>query len=164
MGWAGNRIRKPLLDLLREGLSPEGLGWSLAVGTALGINPLFGTSTPLCLGVALIFRLNQPAMQAANYLAYPLQLVLILPFIRLGERLFGEPHLPLTLAHLQAVLRAGVWGAIRTFWTSLWHASLAWLLVVPIPMVLLAWGLTALFRAFPRRPGASLDRKGPTWV
>jgi hypothetical protein len=148
--------------MLKEGLSPEGLGWSVAVGTALGINPLFGTSTPLCLGVALIFRLNQPAMQLANYLAYPLQLVLILPFIRLGERLFGGPHLPLTLAYLQAVLRTGLWGAIRMFWTSLWHASLAWLLVVPIPMVLLAWGLAAVFRTCSRPTGTRLEGKRPT--
>jgi hypothetical protein len=32
------------------------------------------------------------------------------------------------------------------FWTSLWHAAVAWLLVVPIPMILLAWGLTPLLR------------------
>jgi hypothetical protein len=127
-------------------LDPQGLAWSLAVGIALGTIPLVGTSTLLCLGVAMAFRLNQPAMQLANYLAYPLQLLLLLPFIRLGERLFGEPHLPLSLAYLQAVLRAGVWTALRMFWTSLWHASVAWLLVIPLPMVVMAWGLTPLFR------------------
>jgi hypothetical protein len=44
------------------------------------------------------------------------------------------------------VLQAGVWRALQTLWTSLWHASVAWLLVVPIPMVLLAWGLTPVLR------------------
>ena len=32
------------------------------------------------------------------------------------------------------------------FWTSLWHASVAWLLVVPVPMLLLGWGLQPVFR------------------
>ncbi len=146
MGWARNRIGEPILGMLRQGLSPEGLAWSLAVGTALGIMPLFGMSTLLCVGVAMLFRLNQPAMQLANYLAYPFQLLLLLPFIRLGERLFSEPHLPLSLAYLQDVLRSGVWGAIRMFWTSLWHASVAWLLLVPIPVVLVACGLILVFR------------------
>jgi hypothetical protein len=151
-----------MLRLLKQGLDPERLAWSLAVGAALGCIPLYGTATMLCVGVAIAFRLNQPAILLANYLAYPLQLLLILPFIRLGERLFGNPHLPLSLAYLQGVLQAGVWRALQTLWTSLWHASVAWLLVVPIPMVLLAWGLTMLFRAGPLPLGAWLERKRPT--
>jgi hypothetical protein len=146
MGWARNRAWDPVLDMLRQGLSPEGLAWSLAVGIALGIIPLFGMSTLLCVGAAVAFRLNQPAVQLANYLAYPLQILLLLPFIRLGERLFAAPRLPMSLSQLLGVLRNGGWGALRIFWTSLWHASVAWLLVVPLPVVLLAWGLTPLFR------------------
>ena len=132
--------------MLRQGLSPEGLAWSLAVGLALGVIPLVGISTVLCVGVALVFRLNQPAMQLANYLAYPLQILLWYPFLRLGEGLFGTPHETVSLAHLQAALRLGAWVAIRMFWTSLWHASVALLLVVPVPMLLLGWGLQPVFR------------------
>ncbi|MDP1830529.1 MAG: DUF2062 domain-containing protein [Geothrix sp.] len=150
MGWLRNRVWNPLLGLLRHGLSPEGLAWSLAAGLALGIIPLFGTSTALCAGAAMAFRLNQPAMQLANYLAYPLQLALLIPFIRLGEWIFGAPHLPLSLAVIQGALQADAWAALGLFWTSLWHAGMAWLLVVPVPMVLLAWGLAPLFRATPK--------------
>lgn len=146
MGWVGTRIREPILGMLRQGLSPEGLAWSLAVGLALGVIPLFGTSTALCVGAAWGFRLNQAAIQLANYFAYPLQLLLILPFIRMGERIFGVPHVPLSIPQLQAALRADAWGTLHQFWTSLWHASVAWLLVVPIPVVLLAWVLTPVFR------------------
>lgn len=141
------RIKDPLLALLRKGLSPEGLAWSLAVGLALGVIPLFGTSTALCVGAALAFRLNQPAMQLANYLAYPLQIILLIPFIRLGERLFGVPRLPLSLPTLLDAMKVDAWGTLGRFWTSLWHAGVAWLLVVPLPTILLAWGLTWLFRA-----------------
>ncbi len=144
--WLKARIWDPLLGLLRKGLSPEALAWSVAVGLALGITPLYGTSTVLCLGVASAFRLNQPAMQVANYLAYPLQLALLIPFIRLGERLFGAPRLSLSLPILEEALKADAWGALGLFWTSLWHAGVAWLLVVPLPMGVLAWGLGRLFR------------------
>jgi hypothetical protein len=132
--------------MLREGLSPEGLAWSLSVGLAFGIIPLWGTATALCAGAALAFRLNQPAMQLANYLAYPLQLAMLIPFIRMGERLFGAPRLPLSLTVIQEALRQDAWAALGLFWTSLWHASVAWLLVVPLPTVLLAWGLAPVFR------------------
>jgi len=146
MGWFKNRVSDPLKGMLQQGLSPEGLAWSLAVGLGLGVSPLFGTSTALCVAAALIFKLNQPAMQLANYLAYPLQLALLLPFIRLGERLFGAPHLPLSLSAIQGALKADAWGALHLFWTSLWHAGVAWLLLTPLPVGLLAWGLTPLFR------------------
>jgi hypothetical protein len=141
-----DRIWGRLLGMLRQGLSPESLAWSLAVGLALGVSPLFGTSTALCAGAALAFRLNQPAMQLANYLAYPLQIALLLPFIRLGERLFRAPRLPLSLPLLQEALKIDPWGAIHLFWTSFWHAGVVWLLVIPVPAALLAWGLTPVFR------------------
>jgi uncharacterized protein (DUF2062 family) len=146
MGWARERIREPLLSLLRQGLSPRGLAWSLAVGLALGTIPLLGTSTLLCVGLAAAFRLNQPAMQLANYLAYPLQILLFYPFLRMGGALFGLPHETISLGHLQAALRSDAWGALRMSWSGLWHASVAWALVVPLPTVLLAWGLTPVFR------------------
>jgi uncharacterized protein (DUF2062 family) len=153
MTWFRLRILEPLLRLLREGLTPEGLACSLTVGLALGIIPLFGTSTALCVAAALAFRLNQPAMQVANYLAYPLQIALLIPFIRLGEHLFGAPRLPLALPLLLEAVKADAWAALGTFWTSLWHAAVAWALVVPLPAVLLAWVLTKVFRrvAGPRR-------------
>lgn len=150
MPWFRDKVREPLLRMLRTGLSPEGLAWSLAVGLALGVTPLYGTSTLLCVGVATAFRLNQPAMQLANYLAYPLQLALLIPFTRLGERLFGAPRLPISLATVQASLKGGIWAVLSALWTSLWHASVAWLLVVPIPAALLAWGLIPIFRATQR--------------
>jgi len=150
MPWFREKVWDRLLRLMRAGLSPEGLAWSLSVGLALGINPMYGTSTVLCVGVAMLFRLNQPAMQLANYLAYPLQLALLIPFIRLGERLFGAPRLPISLATVQESLKAGFWAVLSALWTSLWHAGVAWLLVVPIPAALLAWGLTPIFRAAQR--------------
>jgi uncharacterized protein (DUF2062 family) len=150
MQWFRERVWNRLLRLMRAGLSPEGLAWSLSVGLALGINPMYGTSTVLCLGVAMLFRLNQPAMQLANYLAYPLQLALLIPFIRLGERLFGAPRLPISIAAVQESLKAGVWAMLQALWTSLWHASVVWLLVVPIPAALLAWVLIPIFRATQR--------------
>jgi uncharacterized protein (DUF2062 family) len=151
MGWLRRRLLDPLAALLQQGLSPEGLALSLVVGLALGIIPLWGTSTALCVGAAAAFRLNQVAMQAANYLAYPLQLALLIPFIRLGERLFGTPRLPISLPMLQAALKTDPWGTLGAFWTSLWHATLAWLLVVPLPGLLLVGLLIPAIR-LARRP------------
>ena len=150
-----NRLRRrlwePLTVQLRQGLSPERMAWSLALGLGAGVSPLVGSSTGLCILLALAFRLNQVVMQVANYLAYPLQLALLIPFIRLGERLFGAPRLPLSIEVLSNALRADAWATLHTFWTSLWHAGVAWLLIAPLGSTLLALGLTPLFRVTARR-------------
>ncbi|MBI1753919.1 MAG: DUF2062 domain-containing protein [Acidobacteria bacterium] len=153
-----NRIRKPLLRLLKEGLSPRGLAWSLAAGLAIGVSPLFGTSTALCVGVALLFRLNQPAMQLANYAAYPLQILLLIPFIRLGERLFGAEAMPLSPSLLLEALKAKPLATLTVFWSRLWHAGVAWALLALPAMALLALGLRPVFVFAARRfgPEASL--------
>lgn len=138
------RARVPLRSLLRAGFAPKVLAWSVAAGLAFGIIPVMGTSTLLCVAAGSVFRLNQAAMQAANLAAYPLQLALLIPFIRLGERLFGAPALSPSM--LRSALEAGAWEALGRLGTSLWHAGVAWLVVVPLPVALLAWTLTPLLR------------------
>jgi uncharacterized protein (DUF2062 family) len=151
MNWLRRRLWEPLLAQLRQGLSPERMAWSLALGLGAGVSPLVGSSTGLCLLLAWAFKLNQVVMQVANYLAYPLQLALLIPFIRLGEQLFGAPRLPLSIEVLSGAIRTDAWAALHTFWTSLWHAGVAWLLTAPLGSALLALVFTFLLRVTGRR-------------
>ncbi len=90
-GFLRRRIARPIVELLRQGVTPEKMALSLALGVALGVFPVLGTTTALCALAALILRLNLPAIQIINYFVYPLQIVLILPFFRADEKLFGAP-------------------------------------------------------------------------
>jgi uncharacterized protein (DUF2062 family) len=132
MSWTGKRIVAPILELLRQGVSPGKIALSLAFGLGLGVIPILGVSTLLCTVVALALRLNLPAIQLVNYLASPVQLALIIPFVRLGEYLLGSPPQPLTLEAGFALLGSGVLNAIVTLWDAIVHAALAWLLVGPV--------------------------------
>ena len=71
-----------LAGWLRQGTSPRRLALTLALGFAIGCIPVVGIPTVLCAALAQAMRLNQPAIQAANYAAMPLQLFLIVPFVR----------------------------------------------------------------------------------
>lgn len=126
------RIARPIVELLRQGVTPEKMALSLALGVALGVFPLLGTTTALCAFAAFLWRLNLPAIQIVNYFVYPLQIALILPFFRAGEKLFGAPHLPLSVTQILAMVRASFWGATRALWTTLWHSAVAWCLIAPI--------------------------------
>ena len=77
-----------ILDLLRQGITPEKIALSIAFGIVLGVFPALGWTALLCLVASAGLRLNLPAMQLVNFLVYPLQLLLLVPFIRAGEVLF----------------------------------------------------------------------------
>jgi uncharacterized protein (DUF2062 family) len=119
------------LRLLRHGLTPERLALSIALGVGLSCFPVFGTTTILCTLVALALRLNLPAIQAGNYLALPLQLLLFLPFLRLGERLFHAPKMPLSPEQLLAMAKTDPTATMQLLLTGQWHAILGWLISAP---------------------------------
>jgi uncharacterized protein (DUF2062 family) len=72
-----------------QDLSGDSIAAILAVGLVLGTFPVYGGPTVLCLLAAVVFRLNAPALQLANQLSSPLQLALLVPFSRMGERILG---------------------------------------------------------------------------
>ena len=139
-------VVEPLLKLLRQGLSPERMALSVAFAIALGVFPILGTTTLLCALVAVVFRLNVPAMQVVNHLVFPLQLALILPFIRLGELLYGAAPLTLSLIQIERLLRSNYWHAISFLARSLLQATTAWFIVAPFAIYALYLLLTPIFR------------------
>ncbi len=82
------RIKELVKKIAIQGISPRELALTIALGVAIGIIPIVMGATFICAGLAYFFRLNQPGIQAANYLAYPLQIALFLPFYQLGARMF----------------------------------------------------------------------------
>lgn len=146
------RLMQPLLDLLKQGTTPEKLALSIAMGAVLGIFPALGWTTALCALIAFLWRLNLPAIQIVNYFMYPVQIAFILPFFRLGEKLFRAPHLPLSVPQIYAMARADLWGAIRFLWSTTWHAMIVWTLVAPFFTALLYSVIVPLLRrSLPRK-------------
>ena len=141
-GFFYRRLIAPIIALLTQGVTPEKIALSLAVGLVLGIFPLLGSTTLLCTLAALIFHLNLPAIQLVNYLVYPLQLFFLVPFIRMGEMLFRAVPLRLSLAQMLAIARADLPHAVSILWLAGVHAMSAWLLVGP-PAILFLYFLLA---------------------
>ena len=145
-GYLTRKVIRPLLELLRQGATPEKLSLSIALGAVFGMLPAIGWNTALCALIALIWRLNLPAIQMVNYFVYPLQIALLIPFFRLGELLFRAPHLPLSVSQIYGMTRTDLWGAIKLLWTTTWHALVVWMLVAPFVAALLYLLLLPGFR------------------
>ena len=130
-------LPRRIIDLLRQGVTPEKLALSLALGVVLGLFPVLGTTTALCAIAALVLRLNLPAIQLVNYIVYPAQIALLIPFFRVGEWIFRAPRLPLSITQAVAMFRADYWHAMRFLWVSMCHAVVAWCLLAPFGVALL---------------------------
>lgn len=143
-GWAFRRIALPVLGMLRLGASPERLAWSLALGVVIGINPVLGSTTLVCLALASVLRLNIAASQLANHLVYPLELMLLVPFLRLGALVFRSGSLPLSPSELLHQARTRPMALTRELWVWELHALLAWLLLAAVVAPAIALALTPL--------------------
>jgi len=126
-GFLRRRIVIPILDLLRQGITPEKISLSIALGITLGVTPVIGSTTVLCFLVAAVFGLNLPAIQLVNYVVYPLQFALLIPFIRMGAWIFAKQPAKTSVAQILSLIRTDVWSAIATLWTATMHALVAWL-------------------------------------
>ena len=135
--WLKRYLLDPLLALLRQGVSPRRLALCTAIGIVVGNIPILGVSTVLCTIIALTFRLNLPAMQLAQGAMAPLQLLLIIPYVRLGEWLLRAPRQPLSIKASLALLSEGAGHAIVVLWDAIVHASVAFALVAPVATFIL---------------------------
>jgi uncharacterized protein (DUF2062 family) len=131
------KILRPLLRLLRGGVTPRRLAWSLALGMMVGINPSVGITTLLVILIAWIFGLNQVASQIGTHMVGPLHLLLFLPFIQAGVWLFHTHRLPLTRRQLEHLSHHPV-RMVHELWKWEWHALIVWAVVAVVVTPLLA--------------------------
>jgi uncharacterized protein (DUF2062 family) len=143
------KLIQPLKAQLTQGVSPSRLALALALGAVLGVLPVLGVTTLLSAVVAAALRLNQPAIQVANYAAYPLQLLLFLPFFHAGAALFGVAPVSFTLAQLQAELSADLGGTMLRYLGANLRAVAAWALVAPLAGAAVHLTLRALLTRLP---------------
>lgn len=157
------RLIEPILDLLRQGVTPEKIALSLAFGLGVGIFPVLGVSTVLCTAIAIVLRLNLPAIQLVNYLASPLQLALIIPFVRVGESVMGIAPQPLSIEEGFRLMAIGVMHAVTVLWDAIVHAALGWILLGPVLIFVLYRIFRLLLKqALNRRTAQSDTHTGPS--
>ena len=126
-------IRRHVVERLREqlhkGASQRRLAHSMTLGVAAAAYPQIGCTTLMALLLGFIFRLNHIALQAVKHLLFPLQFILILPFLRLGETVLGVPHLRMSLKEIAALVYVDPLGSFAVLGWPLVHAVFAWFVV-----------------------------------
>lgn len=142
--WWQRRLLQPIRQQLTQGITPDRIALTIALGFGLGIFPILGSGFLLCAIAAWALKLNQPIIQAIGTLAYPLQLVLLLPYYRAGEALFHLPPVPLSIPvliqrffeniplFLKEYGMTGLRGILVWALTAPFAAALLWLILRPL--------------------------------
>jgi uncharacterized protein (DUF2062 family) len=132
-GFWRRRLIEPLRRQLLQGVTPRKLAATLAVGTVCSLFPFLGFTSLLNFGVGVALRLNQPLLQGWNQLLGPLQLLLILPYVRAGELIWGAPTGAFSVDTMLEVFTGASWGEFlaRFGWAGV-HALTAWLVTAPL--------------------------------
>jgi len=133
-----------VLAWLKCGISPRRLAFTLALGFAIGCIPLLGVTTGICALLAIVLGLNMPAIQAANWLAMPLQVVLLIPFLRLGQWLFPAGSMAFTRTEILTRVQAAPLHAVEQMGGLFGHALLAWVITAAPVLLVLTLALTPL--------------------
>lgn len=126
------RLVEPIRTLLTQGISPDKIAMSIAIGLIVGIFPVLGVTTVLCTGAALALRLNMVAVQTLHYAMTPVQILLIIPFVRVGEHIMGATPQPLSISGGMALISQGAWDSVVTLWSAIVHAVIGWVALGPI--------------------------------
>jgi uncharacterized protein (DUF2062 family) len=141
------RVRDPIVALFMQGITPDKVALTLAVGTGCSLFPFLGLTSLLNLGVGLWLRMNQPILQTLNQLLGPVQLVLILVYVRLGEWVWRAQDDRFTIAEMLRIFReASLAGFLDRFGWAGVHAFTAWALTTPLLVVVAYWCLRPVMR------------------
>ena len=143
------KIVKPVMALLKQGISHEKIALSIAAGITLGIFPVLGATTALCALAAFTLRLNLPAIQLVNFAVYPLQLFLLVPFLRAGGWIFGDQRFSQLGKEIINLIQNDVWGSFGVLWDLTVYAVVLWLLVSPLIVLIIYQMLKPALKRLP---------------
>jgi len=97
------RLRRFVRKLAAEHGSPSRLFAACVIGGMIGSTPFFGLHLPICIGAALLFRLNKVAVYgAANISIPPIAPFLAFACIQVGTRVLTGHGQPMSIAVLRA--------------------------------------------------------------
>ena len=134
-----NQLTRHIVELLKQGITPHKIALAVVLGTLLGMAPVLGTTIISCTVAALALRLNLVLIQLANNLVYPLQLLLLIPFVQAGQRLFGQPPMPLSAGQIVDMVRHDFWHTLAALGGYIWHGTVAWLIFCAVVGPLSYW-------------------------
>lgn len=126
------KFKNTIGDQLKKGLSNKECERAIGLGLTIGVFPIMGFSTPMNSLGAYLFKLNMAVVLAANFSIGFLKVLLIYPFLRVGEWMWGAEPLTLNLVQLTQQFFIDWVGTLQEFGLSFIHAMMGWTVCAPV--------------------------------
>jgi uncharacterized protein (DUF2062 family) len=137
------RVADPIVAQLTQGLTPDKIALTIAIGSSIAMFPILGTTALLCLVVGVFMKLNQPIMQAVNLACTPIHIPFIYFAFKWGERFFGVHHPRWELQGMRRELVDHPLQFIQHYGLAGLHAIGVWAVLVPL------WALAIYYISLP---------------
>ncbi|PKP12756.1 MAG: DUF2062 domain-containing protein [Bacteroidetes bacterium HGW-Bacteroidetes-3] len=119
--------------IFTQGISLKEIILSAALGSLIGIMPILGVATILITFLTLRFKLNIAVAIAFTYVVAPLQAILFIPFIHLGEKAIGIKHTLLTFEAIKNAFNSNVLITMKDLWLEIVCGLMGWsAIAIPI--------------------------------
>jgi len=141
----------PLVQQLTQGVSPQKIALTIAVGSAFALFPVLGTTTALCLLAGIVLRLNQPIIQGINAICFFVYFPALVGFVRLGDALTQTAFSSLDVKFMLSLFRQHPAEFFRRFGVTGLHAVLGWMVIAPFLAVLIYFLALLPLKAAARR-------------
>ncbi len=135
-GKINQKVIQPIFAFLKQGMTPHKLSLALSLGFCFGLFPVIGVTTLFCLVAAFLLKVNLAAIQLVNYLIYPLQIITILPLMKLGSYLVNVNPVPYSIEELIERMSSNFWETLEVIWLATLLGILAWaVIIIPISAI-----------------------------
>jgi uncharacterized protein (DUF2062 family) len=138
------KVKDKTTALFKQGLTPKELSQSLIVSGLISTIPILGVSTFMITTVSLKRKLNLPVMISLSYLMWPVQILMIIPFIRVGEFIFSVPRNHHTVEEIISSFQSSFFQTLSHLSFELLCGLGGWLLTA-VPIAVLIYGVSLLF-------------------
>jgi len=95
--------------------------------------------------------LNFIAMQVAHYIVHPIQIALLIPFLKLGDSVVKDTDVNFSVHQYIGLFKMDFWGTLREFWLINLSAIAIWFIIsIPLSIGLYFLIKRAIRRYLPR--------------
>jgi len=155
-------LREVIRKQLTQGVTPRQLALTCSVAGGISICPILGVTTTLCLIAGWALRLNQPLLQAVNYLLYPAQIAMIPIFLKAGQWAFrSSVGIPISINPVEWVheFRVSPQGFFVRYGWALAQGAAVWVVVAPLLSFISYWVLGRAFEHLAMRLAARSSKR-----
>lgn len=141
------KLKESIKNQLTQGATPEKLSHSLTAGLLIGCFPVIGVTTLLSGLAGYFFKMNHIVIQSANYIMYPVQILLVPVYIKIISLIVDLGDVPIRPDLIIQLFKDDTALFFKQYALVGVYSVILWLIVAP----LVFFGLNKLILPFVKK-------------